>query len=157
MNTKIMARISVIAVLYTVITIAFAPISYGVIQVRFSEALTVLPFLFPEAVLGLFLGCLLSNIFSVLGIFDIIFGSLATLLAAYFTKKMRHPVLAPLPPVVVNAIIIGLLLHYTLGYPLVASMLYVGIGQFLACYFLGLPLLYYLLKRKQWSRDRREQ
>lgn len=156
MKTTIITRISVIAMLYAVITIAFAPISYGVIQVRISEALTVLPFLFPEAVLGLFLGCLISNIYSVLGIIDIIFGSLATLLAAYLTRKMPHPVLAPLPPVVVNAVVIGLILHYTLGYPLYASMCYVGIGQFLACYFLGLPLLY-LIKRKHWSRDKKEQ
>lgn len=147
MKTKMLTRISIIAVLYAVLTLVFAPLSYGFIQVRIAEALTVLPFLFPEAILGLFIGCLIANIFGGLGIIDIVFGSLATLLAAYCTAKIRRPVFAPLPPVVVNAVVIAFVLHYTLGFPLALSMLYVGLGQFLACYFLGLPLLF-LCKRR---------
>ncbi len=151
MKANKIARISIIAALYAAITIALAPISYMFIQIRISEVLTVLPFLFPESILGLFLGCLLANVYGGLGLIDIIFGSLATLTAAYLTSKMRHPFLAPLPPVLVNAVVVGCILHYVLEYPLYASMFYVGLGQFLACYFLGLPLLY-LLKKRNWSK-----
>lgn len=146
MQTKKVVRVSAIAALYAAITIVFAPLSYGVIQVRISEALTVLPFIFPESVLGLFVGCLLANIYGGLGFIDIVFGSLATLLAAYFTSKMPHALLAPLPPVLINAVVVACVLKYVLGYPFLLSMFYVGLGEFLACYFLGLPLLY-LLKR----------
>lgn len=148
MNTRVLTRTSGIAILYVALTLIFAPISYGPIQVRISEALTVLPFVFPEAVLGLFIGCLISNIFSFLGILDIFFGSLDTLLAAYLTRKMPHFVLAPLPPVVVNALVVGWILYFTIQVPFLWSMLYVGLGQLLACYGLGLPLLYFLQKRR---------
>ncbi|MDD2212131.1 MAG: QueT transporter family protein [Clostridia bacterium] len=148
MQTKKVVRVSAIAALYAAITIVFAPLSYGVIQVRISEALTVLPFIFPESVLGLFVGCLLANIYGGLGFIDIVFGSLATLLAAYFTSKMPHALLAPLPPVLINAVVVACVLKYVLGYPFLLSMFYVGLGEFLACYFLGLPLLYLLKKYK---------
>ncbi|MGI6588718.1 MAG: QueT transporter family protein [Peptococcia bacterium] len=150
MKTKTIGRVSVIAAIYATLTIAFAPLSYDMVQVRISEALTILPFIFPESVLGLFLGCLIANIYGGLGFIDIVFGSLATLLAAFLTKKMPHPFLAPLPPVLVNAVVVASILKYVLGYPFVASILYVGLGEFLACYFLGLPLLY-LLKKYEWS------
>ncbi|MFY9174976.1 MAG: QueT transporter family protein [Peptococcia bacterium] len=148
MNTKILARIAAVAAIYLVLTITFAPFSYGPIQVRVSEALTVLPYFFPIAVPGLFIGCLLANIFGGYGLIDIAFGSLATLLAAYLTRKMPHWLLAPLPPVLVNAVVVGLMLRFVAGFPLVPSMLWVGLGQVVACYGLGLPLLYFLQRRK---------
>jgi uncharacterized membrane protein len=117
--------------------------------VRVSEALTVLPFIFPESILGLFIGCMIANIFGGLGVIDIVFGSLATLIAGYLTSKMPNLYLAPLPPVLINAIVVGLILKFVLGAPLLVTMLYVGIGQFLACYVMGLPLLYWL-KRNDW-------
>ncbi len=146
MKTSKVVRVSVIAALYAVVTVVFAPLSYGLTQVRISEALTVLPFIFPESVMGLFLGCFIANIYGGLGIIDVVFGSLATLIAAFLTSKMPSPLLAPLPPVLVNAVIIAYVLYYTLGYPLLTSMLYVGIGQFLSCYLIGLPLLFLLKK-----------
>jgi len=146
MKTSKVVRVSVIAALYAVVTVVFAPLSYGLTQVRISEALTVLPFIFPESVMGLFLGCFIANIYGGLGIIDVVFGSLATLIAAFLTSKMPSLLLAPLPPVLVNAVIIAYVLYYTLGYPLLASMLYVGIGQFLSCYLIGLPLLFLLKK-----------
>jgi uncharacterized membrane protein len=146
MKTSKVVRVSVIAALYAVVTIVFAPLSYGLTQVRISEALTVLPFIFPESVMGLFLGCFIANIYGGLGIIDVVFGSLATLIAAYLTSKMPSPLLAPLPPVLVNAVMIAYVLYYTLGYPLLPSMLYVGLGQFLSCYLIGLPLLFLLKK-----------
>ncbi|PKM85897.1 MAG: hypothetical protein CVU87_13985 [Firmicutes bacterium HGW-Firmicutes-12] len=149
MKTDTIARVAIIAAVYAAITLLFAPISYGVIQVRVSEALTILPFIFPESILGLFIGCMIANIFGGLGIIDIVFGSLATLMAAFFTSKMPNLYLAPLPPVLINAVIVGLILKFVLGAPLLLTMLYVGIGQFLACYLMGLPLLYWL-KRNDW-------
>ncbi len=144
MKTKKMVRIAVIAALYASVTILSAPISYGPVQVRISESLTVLPFIFPESILGLFIGCLIANIFGGFGLPDIIFGGLATLLAGYLTSKMPNKYLAPLPPVLVNAVVIGLMLKFVLGVPLLATMLWVGLGQLLACYLLGLPMLYWL-------------
>jgi uncharacterized membrane protein len=149
MKTDKIARVAIIAAVYAATTLLFAPISYGVLQVRVSEALTVLPFIFPESILGLFIGCMIANIFGGLGIIDIVFGSLATLIAGYLTSKMPNLYLAPLPPVLINAIVVGLILKFVLGAPLLLTMLYVGIGQFLACYVMGLPLLYWL-KRNDW-------
>lgn len=148
MNSKRIARIAAVAAIYIVLTIAFAPFSYGPVQVRISEALTVLPFFMPESVLGLFIGCLLANIFGSYGLIDIIFGSLATLLAAYLTSKMTKWFWAPLPPVLVNAVVVGLMLHYVAGFPLAPTMLWVGLGQAVACYGLGLPVLYLLKRHK---------
>ncbi|MCR4441280.1 MAG: QueT transporter family protein [Peptococcaceae bacterium] len=150
MNTTKIVRVAVIAALYAAVTIILAPISYGMVQVRVSEALTVLPFIFPESILGLFLGCLIANIYGGLGMIDIVFGSLATLTAGYLTSKMPSLSLAPLPPVVVNAVVVGFILKYVLGTPLLLSMLYVGAGQFVSCYLLGLPLLYWL-RRYNWT------
>jgi uncharacterized membrane protein len=106
-STKYIAQVGIIAALYAAITILLAPISYGPIQVRVSEALTVLPFLTPAAVPGLFLGCLVANVYGGLGLPDIIGGSLCTLLAAFLTylvSKTRRPILAPVPPIVVNSL-----------------------------------------------------
>jgi uncharacterized membrane protein len=146
MNIYQVSRIVFIAVIYLVLTLAFAPLSYGPIQVRFAEALTILPYLIPEGIWGLFLGCLLANFFSWLGPLDLIFGSLATLAAAILTRKMPHPFLAPLPPVLINAVVVAAILKYVLGHPFLLSMLYIGGGELLACYFLGLPLLFALRK-----------
>lgn len=151
MNTRKIVRIAIIAALYAAVTIMLAPISYGPVQVRVAEALTILPFIFPESVVGLFLGCLLANVYGGLGVIDIVFGSLATLLAGYFTTKMPSIYLAPLPPVLVNAVVVGYILYYVVGAPLFITMVYVGLGQLLACYFLGLPLLFWL-KRYNWDR-----
>lgn len=145
------ARIAIIAAIYAAVTVLLAPISYGVLQVRVSEALTILPFIFPESFLGLFIGCLIANIFGGLGLVDIIFGSMATLIAGYLTSKMPNQYLAPLPPVLINAVVVGFILKFVLGAPLFLTMLYVGIGQFLACYLIGLPLLYWL-KRMDWTK-----
>lgn len=151
MKTDKIVRIAIIAAVYATITITFAPLSYGVVQVRISEALTILPFIFPESALGLFVGCLIANVFGGLGIIDIVFGSLATLLAGYLTSKMPNKYWAPLPPVLINAVVVGLILKFVVGAPLLLTMLYVAIGQFLACYLLGLPLLIWL-KRYDWTK-----
>jgi len=147
-NTKFLIQGAIIAAIYAVLTIAFAPISYGEIQVRISEALTILPFFTTAAIPGLFVGCLIANLMSPVGFLDIIFGSLASLVAAYLSYKMPREWLVPLPPVLVNGIVVGILLKYAYGlpFPLLTLMLWVTIGQTIACYGIGYPLLL-ILKR----------
>lgn len=145
-NVRFLAYAGVIAAVYTVFTVMLAPISYGLMQCRVSEALCVLPYFTDAAVPGLFIGCLLSNLIGGAPIYDVIFGSLATLLAATATFYMRNRwswYLAPLPPVVFNGLIVGAMLVYVYGVdvPLWLSCLYVAAGEGLACYGLGLPLI----------------
>lgn len=160
--THYLTRAGIVGALYAVITLAIYPFAFGPLQIRISEALTVLPFFMPEAVLGLFIGCIVSNFFSTnIVILDVIFGSLATLLAAiltYFCSKLgkNGKWLAPLPPVVINAIVIALVIalsttsagegsFYTV---LLYNMATVGVGQLIACYGLGIPLSFMLEKIK---------
>lgn len=137
-----------IAAVYATLTILLAPISYGMVQVRVAEMLMVLPYFMPAAVPGLFAGCLIANIFGGLGILDIVFGSLATLLSAYLVTKIKNKYLVPLPPVLVNAVIVGLILHLVLELPFYLTLIWVALGQLIACYGLGLPLLLLLEKRR---------
>lgn len=146
-NLIFWTRAAMIGAIYAVLTIALAPISYGVIQVRVAEALTVLPYFTAAAIPGLFVGCLIANIFGGHGLPDIIFGSLATLAAAFVVSRIRNKYLVPLPPVVINALVVGYILHFVLRLPLHLTILWVGAGQLLACYGLGLPLLLILEKR----------
>ena len=150
LNTKIIAQTGIIAALYAVITIILAPISYGPIQVRVSEALTVLPYITPAAIPGLFIGCLVANVYGGLGLADIFGGSLCTLIAAMFTyllSKSKKPFLAPLPPVVINALGVSFYLHILFKYPYWLTVLYIAVGEFFACFVLGYSLLQLLLKR----------
>ncbi|MDR2137241.1 MAG: QueT transporter family protein [Synergistaceae bacterium] len=137
---KSLALGSLIAALYAILTIVFAPISYGPVQFRVAEALTLLPFYFPEAIPGLFVGCFIANFFGN-GMLDVFAGSLATLAAAYLSRKMPRLWLAVLPPILVNMAVIGALLHYLLDVPLWSTAFYVGLGQAGACCLLGFPLM----------------
>mgnify|MGYP002732375116 CR=1 FL=1 len=133
----------IIAALYAALTLAFSPISFGAVQFRISEALTLLPVLFPEAIPGLALGCLVSNLLGGVMPWDPIFGTLATLLAAALSWRLRKSaLLAALPPVVCNAVIVGGMLHFILpDCALLPTMLTVGAGEAVVCYGLGVPLL----------------
>lgn len=148
--TRYITQAALIAAVYTALTLILAPISYGAVQVRISEALTILPAIFPSAVPGLFIGCILANTLGPsAGILDIVFGSLATLLAASLSYLLRKQTwLVPLPPVVVNAVVIGIVISRVNNLPLVLTMLEVGVGQIAACYILGMPLLLWFKKRK---------
>ena len=123
-------------------------LTFGSVQCRFSEALCVLPFLFPCTVPGLFVGCLITNLMSTVGPLDIVFGSLATLLAAIWTAKMPHRLLAPLPPVLCNGVIIGAMITwYEVGFTPAFWSLFlfngisVAVGELIAFYVLGSLLL----------------
>ncbi|MCR4435957.1 MAG: QueT transporter family protein [Clostridiales bacterium] len=143
-----LAQAAIIAALYAAVTILFAPISYLQVQVRVSEALTVLPAFTPAAIPGLFIGCVIANIFGGVGMLDIIFGSLATLAAAFLSYKMPKKYLVPLPPVILNGIIVGATLSYEYNLPLLETMLWVAVGEAAACYILGYILLVRLDKYK---------
>ena len=117
-----------------------------------SEALTLLPYYMPEAIPGLLAGCIVSNFFGGYGLTDIIFGSLATLIAAYLTHKSKNIFIAAFWPVLSNALIIGTMLHVLIDVPLVATCIYVGLGEAGACYIIGVPLMKILERQKIISR-----
>ncbi|MGE5577894.1 MAG: QueT transporter family protein [Syntrophothermus sp.] len=140
-----MARAGLIAAVYVVLCWVLAPISFRQIQVRVAEGLTLLPILYPEAIPALFVGALLANIIGGLGPWDIFGGSLVTLLAAYLTRVFRfRPAIAYLSPILLNALLVSLYLHYILPFPYWPLVLSIGIGEAIAVLGIGLPLLKYL-------------
>mgnify|MGYP000955888691 CR=1 FL=1 len=149
-----LTQAAVIAALYVVLTLlanALGLANYA-IQVRFSEALTILPFFTPAAIPGLFVGCIIANLFGGAIPVDIIFGSIATLIGAVFTYRLRscNRFLAPIPPIVSNAVIVPFVLHFGYGVnlPIPLMMLTVGIGEVVSCGVVGLILQTALLKYK---------
>ena len=157
LKVRRLVEAAMIAAIYTVLTYAAAALNlaYQGVQFRFSEALTILPVFTPSAIPGL--GCFLSNLGSPMGIIDWISGTSATLLAAVLTRLLRNltvkglPVLAPFPPVLTNAVIVGCVIAVTdpagFSVPLFAAMaLSVGLGELAVCYGLGLPLIAVLKK-----------
>lgn len=136
-----------IAALYVTLTVALSPISFGPVQFRVAEALTLLPFFMPEAIPGLFVGCFLSNLAGGFGLIDIIVGSGATLFAAWLTFKMPNIWLAALPPVVINALVVGTYLGILTDIPVIYSIIYIGISQAVICFGLGIPLTLLLASR----------
>ncbi len=149
-NTAFLSQAAMIAAIYVVLTYVFAPFSFGEIQVRIAEALTILPLFTPAAVPGLFIGCLIGNILGGAILPDIIFGSIATLIGAFCTYQLRNnnPLLAPFPPILANTVIVPFVLRFGYGVtlPIPFMMLTVGVGEVLSCGVLGL-ILYFGLKK----------
>ena len=145
-TTKRLTRAGVVAALYIAITFIFTATSFGPVQIRVAEGLAILPVLFPEAIAGLFLGCLLSNILGPYGAADIVFGSLTTLLAAYFTYVFRHSYIAFVSPILLNAVFVSLYLHLLFALPYWPAFFSIGLGQCAAVIGVGLPLLHLLKK-----------
>jgi uncharacterized membrane protein len=175
---RFIARAGAIAALYIALTYLTYSFAYGEIQVRVSEALTVLPYIFPEAVWGVTIGCFIANIGSPFGPIDMIFGTSFTLIAAlltYWLGKTKKPAfLAPVPPILVNAFgvsfyvttLLGLLnkngqltiqksktfsyvfTHFAFK-PYIIGALWIGIGEAIATIALGLPLLYFFLRKRR--------
>ena len=143
---------AMIAAIYVVLTVVFAPFSFGSVQVRIAEALTILPAFTPAAIPGLFVGCLIGNILGGAMLPDIIFGTLATLIGAVFTYILRNQnkFLAPLPPIVANTVIIPYVLRFAYGeaIPIPLLMLSIGIGEVISCGVLGMILYFTLNKCK---------
>ena len=153
-GTLFMVQAAAIATVYVVLTTVFAAFSFGEVQVRISEALTILPVFTPAAIPGLFVGCLISNFLGGAILLDVIFGSIATLIGAVFTWKLRNSSkwLAPLPPIVANAIIVPFTLYYGYGVnlPIPFMMLTVGIGEVISCGVLGM-ILYGALNKYRYA------
>ena len=155
-DTRKLTRCALVAAVYVALTMLANAmnLAFGPIQLRFSEALTVLPLLLPETAWGLFVGCILTNILSPYGPLDLIVGSAATLLAALRTASCHRKWSAALPPVLCNAVLVGALIAWEQSgtadafFPAFAyNALTVGAGEAAACYALGLPLLGMVEKR----------
>ena len=154
-NTKstalFLSQGAIIAAMYVALTLIFAPISYGAVQVRIAEALTILPLFTPAAIPGLFIGCIIANGIGGGILLDVVFGSLATLIGAaggYLLRFNRW--LVPIPTIVANSVIIPFVLKYGYGIdlPLWMLMIYLAIGEIIGCYLLGELLATGILKRK---------
>jgi uncharacterized membrane protein len=161
-DTRRLTLAAVVGALYAATTMFISAfgIAYLPIQFRVSEALCVLPYFFPEAAPGLFVGCLVANLLSPYGALDIVFGSLATLIAAVCTAKVRRKWLAPLPPVIANGLIVGALIAFEevgFGDGFAAAFAFncatIAAGEAVSCYVLGgillktLPNISYFRKR----------
>ncbi|MBR1690474.1 MAG: QueT transporter family protein [Oscillibacter sp.] len=152
-TTRQLTTAAVIAALYAGLTLLLPIPQYGGVQLRVAEAMTVLPFLFPEAIPGLIVGCFLANLLGSPIVLDWLFGTLATAIAAFWTAWMPNRYLAPLPPVVCNAVIVGAEIAWFAmqeGESFWAAYAFnaftVGLGEAIACYVLGLLLLRLLPK-----------
>ena len=147
-NVRYMTQAAMIAAIYVVLTFLanLLGIANGVIQVRFSESLCVLPYFTSAAIPGLFIGCLISNIVTGCALPDIVFGSLATLIGALVTYAFRkYKWIAPVGPIIANAVIIPFVLLYAYGIqPLWFSFITVTAGEIISCGILGMLLLFAL-------------
>lgn len=159
-DTRQITLAAAVAALYALLTYSGSifGLTYGPVQFRFAEALCVLPFLFPTAAPGLFVGCLIANLLSPYGLVDVVCGSAATLIAALITARVRHRWLAPLPAVLSNGVIIGAMLAwYEAGFGpgfwgmFAYNGLAVALGELGACYVLVMLLLYAIPKIKYFQ------
>ena len=160
-SVRKIAYAAVVGAAYAALTMLMAPISYGPLQIRLSEALCILPYFFPSTAWGLFVGCAVANLLSTAGILDVVFGSLATLgaclVTAWLGRRNGSKILACLPPVVFNGVIIGAVLSWMFASrdAFWESMLLFGLevagGEVIALYAVGLPLLYLLPRARFFS------
>ncbi|MBO5196929.1 MAG: QueT transporter family protein [Lachnospiraceae bacterium] len=146
-KTFYLAQAAVIAAIYVVLILLFQPLSFGEVQVRIAEALTILPFFTPAAIPGVAIGCFLGNLIGGGNVMDLIFGTLATLIGAAGSYAVRrNKYLVPLPPILSNVIIIPWVLKYAyeLPFSIPFMMATVGLGEVISCGVLGLILLTFL-------------
>lgn len=155
-KSQYVTQSALIAALYVVLTYVanIFGLASGAVQLRLSEALTVLPYFTPAAVPGLFVGCVLANLFTGGALFDIIFGSIATLLGAVFTRLLRkYKYLSPVPPIVFNTLIVPPILMFVYKAP--GTYLYftatIFAGEVLSCGVLGIIVLKFLEKTKRFN------
>jgi uncharacterized membrane protein len=142
-----LTRIALLAGIYAVLTVLppFSSFGYGPVQIRIAEVLTVLPFLFPWAKWGLYTGCILANLASPFLLWDVTLGAMGSLLSGFITEKMPNPYLAPLPPVLINAVIVSSYVAPLSGLSYLPVFGYILLGQAVSCYVLGLPVLLFLV------------
>lgn len=150
-KTLFIMQAALIAAIYVVLVYAFRPISFSNIQVRIAEALTILPFFTPAAVPGITVGCFLANLLTGADMLDVVLGTLATLIGAVCSYKLRkNKYLIAIPPILSNAIIVPWVLRYAYGMklPIPVMMLTVGIGEIISCGVIGMLLLFALDRYK---------
>lgn len=154
MSVRDLTIAAVLAGVYAALTLFLPVPQYAGVQLRVAEALCVLPFFYPAATPGLFVGCVIANLGSPL-VLDVVFGSAATLLACLWTGRLRSRWLAPLPPVVCNAVIVGAEIAFAqVGFgpgfreAFVFNAVTVGAGELLACGVFGSVLLCALYRRE---------
>jgi len=151
-TTRNLALNAMVAALYAVLTLFLPMLSYGAWQCRLSEALTLLPMIFPASIPGLTVGCLIANLLSPVGALDVVVGTFATLIAAIGTYKLASkPLLAAACPVISNGLIIGIMLSVVGQLPLLLTVLQVAAGEAVAVYGLGFLMIHFLKKTKLQS------
>lgn len=156
--TQKIVRAGLIAAIYAVITIAIAPLGYGPIQFRVSEILVLLAFIDPFYTIGLTLGCLVANILGGVGMLDIVFGTLATFVSCKGIELTRRLIkrdtlsliIASLWPVVINGVIIGLVLAYSVGIPFYIIMAQIALSEFIIVTIIGVPVFKVLNPYMGW-------
>lgn len=151
-KVQFITRGAVIAAIYVVLVLIFDTFSFGPIQFRIAEMLTIMPYFTPAAIPGLFVGCLIANIIGGGLIWDIVFGSIATLIGAigsYLVRKNKW--LVPLPPIISNMVIVPFVLKYAYGYDglLVYFMFTVGLSEIIVCGIIGMALLTVMAKNRK--------
>jgi uncharacterized membrane protein len=150
-NVYFITQAAFIAAIYVVLTVFLKPLSFDAVQIRFAEALTILPYFTPAAIPGLFVGCLLGNFLGGAALPDVIFGSLTTLVAAGISYRLRkQKYLVPIPPILLNMLVVPFILRYAYGValPIEAMILFVGIGEIISCGIVGIILMLALEKYK---------
>jgi len=149
-DTKFLLKNGLLAALYVILTMGLAPISYGPVQVRISEFMTLLAFVNQRYVPGLVLGCFLANIGSPFGVMDMVVGTFATFIAVYGMRFCPNIYLASLLPVAANGVIVGAELMYLAALPpgmsMLMAMAYIGLGEFLSVSVLGILLVKLMLR-----------
>ncbi|MBU5426701.1 QueT transporter family protein [Tissierella pigra] len=151
MNTRFLTKASLIAAIYIVLVLIqmlpmpLVNLTFGAIQLRIAEGLTLLPLVESAAIPGVFVGCLLANLllapYTGFGLVDILGGSLVTLIAAYITSKMKNKVMAMVPPIVLNGLIVSIWVSYYTSVPYLVTALGIGGGELLSVAIFGTLIL----------------
>lgn len=161
MNTKFLTKASLIAAIYIILVLIQIPmgsLAFGPVQLRLAEGLTLLPFIETAAIPGLFIGCFISNIilssYSSFGLVDIIGGSLVTLIAAYLTSKMPNKLMAALPPIILNGLIVSIWVSYFTKVPYLFTVLGIAAGEIASIAIFGYVMLSAYEKTKVYLEKR---
>ena len=148
LNSKMLARLGIIAGLYVALSVLVLPLASGAIQIRFGEAMTLLPLFFPEACISLFVGCIIVNVISGCALLEVIIGAVITLMAGVLTaiigkvikKKVLKIIVGGIFPIVLNALLLPLVWYICYGvleYVYYIQVLLIFLGQAIAVYGIG--------------------
>lgn len=155
-NSKQLTKMAIVASLYIVLTMIVAPVSYGPVQFRISEILNLVVFFNPLYGISLVIGCAISNLFSPMGIYDVIFGTLSTLLSVIFISKSKNLFIASLWPSLFIPLIVGLELYVLQELPFITTVPFILIGEFVVVTLIGYPLFKLTMKNEKFIRILKE-